>query len=67
MTARTVTVKRTEDRPTARQIYAMAHALVDIAGLEWPETRGAASEMIQSLQEQRPAVAAAAAPAGIPF
>jgi hypothetical protein len=66
-TPRTVTVKRTGDRPTAKQVYAIAHALVEIAGVQWPETRGDASTLLQQLREQRDAVTAPVAPSDIPF
>ena len=37
-------------RPTVRQIYALAAALCDRAGEEWPESRGAASELIERVR-----------------
>ena len=37
-------------RPTIRQIYALAAALCERAGEEFPETRGAASELIERLR-----------------
>jgi hypothetical protein len=49
-------VVQTDARPTSRQVYAVARALTDIAGLDWPETRGAMSELIDHLSQQRPAV-----------
>jgi hypothetical protein len=36
--------------PTTRQIYALAAALCERAGEEWPETRAAASELIERLR-----------------
>ena len=37
-------------RPTVRQIYALAAALCERAGEEFPETRGDASELIERLR-----------------
>jgi hypothetical protein len=37
-------------RPTVRQIYALAAALCENAGEEFPETREAASELIERLR-----------------
>jgi hypothetical protein len=37
-------------RPTVRQIYALAAALCEKAGEEFPETRAAASELIERLR-----------------
>ena len=37
-------------RPTIRQIYALAAALCERAGEEFPETRGDASELIERLR-----------------
>jgi len=37
-------------RPTVRQIYALAAALCEKEGEEFPETREAASELIQRLR-----------------
>ena len=37
-------------RPTVRQIYALAAALCEKAGEEFPETRDAASELIERLR-----------------
>jgi hypothetical protein len=38
------------DGPTVRQIYALAAALCVRAGLAFPETRGAASELIERVR-----------------
>ena len=38
------------ERPTIRQIYALAAALCERAGEEFPETRGDASELIERLR-----------------
>jgi hypothetical protein len=38
--------------PTARQIYALAAALCERAGEEFPETRAAASETIERLRSE---------------
>ena len=37
-------------RPTVRQIYALAAALCEKAGEEFPDTRDAASELIECLR-----------------
>jgi hypothetical protein len=37
-------------RPTIRQVYALAGALCQRLGEEWPETRAAASELIERLR-----------------
>jgi len=37
-------------RPTVRQIYALAAALCETAGEEFPETRESASELIERLR-----------------
>jgi hypothetical protein len=37
-------------RPTVRQVYALAGALCERAGEEFPETFGAASELIERLR-----------------
>jgi hypothetical protein len=39
-----------EGRPTIRQVYALAAALCERAGEEFPDTRGAASELIERLR-----------------
>jgi hypothetical protein len=39
-----------EGKPTIRQVYALAGALCERLGEEWPETRGAASELIERLR-----------------
>jgi len=39
-------------KPTARQIYALAAALCERAGEEFPETREAASELIERLRTE---------------
>jgi hypothetical protein len=38
------------DKPTVRQVYALAAALCERAGEEFPETRDAASELIERLR-----------------
>jgi hypothetical protein len=50
-------VVNTDARPTGRQTYAIARALAEIAGIDWPETRAAASDLISHLNDQRAAVA----------
>lgn len=57
---------RTDKKPSGKQVYAMAHLLVDIAGLTWPESSADASAMIGHLREQLAAVPAAASEE-IPF
>ena len=37
-------------RPTIRQVYALAGALCERLGEDWPETRTAASELIERLR-----------------
>ncbi len=39
-----------DDKPTVRQIYALAAALCERAGEEFPETRETASELIERLR-----------------
>jgi hypothetical protein len=39
-----------KDKPTVRQVYALAAALCERAGEEFPETREAASELIERLR-----------------
>ena len=51
-------VVHTDAKPSGRQIYAIAHKLIDVAGLEWPETRGAASELLEHLTKQLEALEA---------
>jgi hypothetical protein len=43
---------RRQPPPTTRQVYALAHALVEDAGLPWPATRGEISELISRLREK---------------
>jgi hypothetical protein len=44
------TVRHTDAKPTAKQVYALAHELCERAGEDFPATRGAASELIQRLR-----------------
>jgi hypothetical protein len=37
-------------RPTTRQVYALAAALCERAGEEWPESRDLASELIERIR-----------------
>jgi hypothetical protein len=37
-------------KPTVRQVYALAAALCERAGEQWPETQVAASELIERLR-----------------
>ena len=43
---------RPDGKPTVRQVYALAAALCERAGEEFPETRGAASELIERLRTE---------------
>jgi hypothetical protein len=43
---------RQEGKPTVRQVYALAAALCERAGEEFPETREAASELIERLRTE---------------
>ncbi len=42
--------KPQQGKPTVRQVYALAAALCERAGEEFPETREAASELIERLR-----------------
>ena len=44
-----VTVRKA-GKPTVRQVYALAAALCERMGEEFPESRGAASELIERLR-----------------
>jgi hypothetical protein len=48
----TITIRNPEGKPTGRQVYALAHELAKHADVEFPRTRGAASELIERLREQ---------------
>ena len=41
-----------EGKPTVRQVYALAAALCERLGEEFPESRGAASELIERLRSE---------------
>jgi hypothetical protein len=41
-----------DGKPTVRQVYALAAALCERAGEEFPETREAASELIERLRTE---------------
>ena len=41
---------RPDGKPTVRQVYALAAALCERTGEEFPETRDAASELIERLR-----------------
>jgi hypothetical protein len=43
---------RPDGKPTVRQVYALASALCERAGEEFPETRDAASELIERLRTE---------------
>jgi hypothetical protein len=40
--------------PTAKQVYALARALAEQLGVEWPPTRAAASALIAELRSDPP-------------
>jgi hypothetical protein len=44
-------VRNTDAKPTPRQVYALAHELAKRADVEFPRTRGAASELIDKLRK----------------
>ena len=46
------TVRHPESKPTAKQVYALAHEICERAGEEFPATRGAASELIERLRAE---------------
>jgi hypothetical protein len=46
-------VVKSDSHVTSRQTYRIARQLADIAGIDWPETRAAASELIDHLEQQR--------------
>jgi hypothetical protein len=43
---------RPDGKPTVRQVYALTAALCERAGEEFPETRDAASELIERLRTE---------------
>ena len=43
---------RNEGKPTVRQVYALAAALCERLGEEFPESRAAASELIERLRTE---------------
>ncbi len=45
-------VRHPEAKPTAKQVYALAHELAKRAGERFPATRGAASELIDRLRRE---------------
>ena len=52
-------VVQSDGHVTSRQVYRIARQLADIAGIDWPETRAAASELIDHLEQQRDALTGA--------
>ena len=46
------TVRKPDAKPTVRQVYAVARALMREAGEAWPQTREEASELIDRLRER---------------
>lgn len=49
-------------KPSPAQVYKVAHMMVDLLGLDWPQTSAQASELIQRLQAQADALSDALAP-----
>ena len=47
-----VTVRNPEAKPTGRQVYALAHELARRFAVDFPRTRGAASELIERLRKE---------------
>ncbi len=48
-----ITIRHPEAKPTGKQVYALAHELCARAGVEFPETRGGASVLIQRLRDEQ--------------
>lgn len=48
-------------KPSARQVYCLAHHMADLLGLAWPKDRREASRLIKALEAQRDAMAGARA------
>jgi hypothetical protein len=48
----TITIRNPEAKPTGRQIYALAHELAKHADVEFPRTRGDASQLIERLRTE---------------
>jgi hypothetical protein len=44
----------TDRKPSARQVYAIAHLALDALEVDWPESRRDASELISRLSEVAP-------------
>lgn len=49
--AQEIRIREPEAKPTGRQVYALAHELARHAGVEFPRTRGAASELLERLRK----------------
>jgi hypothetical protein len=45
-------VRNPDAKPTPRQVYALAHELAKRADIQFPRTRGAASELIERLRAE---------------
>ena len=45
-------VRKLDAKPTIRQVYAIARALLKDTGEAWPQTREEASELIDRLRER---------------
>jgi hypothetical protein len=52
MTREPPAIRHPDAKPTARQTYALAHELAKHAGIAFPSTRGAASELIERLRAE---------------
>ena len=50
MTCEAPAIRHPDAKPTAKQMYALAHELAKHAGMRFPSTRGAASELIERLR-----------------
>jgi hypothetical protein len=48
-----ITIRHPEAKPTGKQVYALAHELCARAGVEFPQTRGVASALIQRLRDEQ--------------
>jgi hypothetical protein len=47
-----IRVRERDAKPTGRQVYALAHELAKRADVEFPRTRGAASDLIDRLRKE---------------
>lgn len=61
-------VVHADGKVTGPQVWKIAHQLAEIAGIDWPANRAAASALISHLEDQRAAVTVAVkSDGGIPF